>query len=260
MFASKNIVKFTSTIGPLAFPPHPASGSSPGWYKDQPLVFGDLSSSKVFGKEPGELGTRWTVKNCIPFRDMMYAGYVIPFQSDMGFRCVKDPYSEELSLESVVPEDNLGIIGKQGHSKLQFLEHPFIKNYEGIFPTNEAVKFFNPWIITTPPGYSCLFLTPQHREGKLELLSGIVDTDTYSTTVLFPGFVKLKEGEELILEAGSPLMQVIPFKRESWGHQVKDDPQMEPSLFKAFRRTNQKVGNVFSNRYKKFFWSKKDYR
>ena len=50
-----------------------------------------------------------------------------------------------------------------------------------------AGKFINKWLIKTPPGYSCLFVKPlNHFETRFEIISGVVDTDTYINTINFP--------------------------------------------------------------------------
>ena len=43
-------------------------------------------------------------------------------------------------------------------------------------------------------------------------MSGIVETDKYFEYINFPGFLKLLNGR-ITLEAGYPLIQVIPYKR-----------------------------------------------
>ena len=60
------------------------------------------------------------------------------------------------------------------------------------------------WTIITPPGWSCLFVSPLNRpNGLFEVIAGIVDTDTYPVPVNFPGMV-LGDGEAEIVP-GQPL-------------------------------------------------------
>lgn len=262
-FRKKNKITFTSAIGSIAFNPKPSSHFSPEWYKKQPRHFGKPRGvSEVFGEDPNDVGTRWTIKNCIPFRDSMYAGYIIPFPSDVALKCEKDPYTNELGLRVFTPSSDISGSGLEvisDHKEVQFKNHPFITLHEGFYPTHKALKFGSPWIVTTPPGYSCIFQAPQHRESKLEMISGIVDTDTYKSMVQFPAFAKLKEGEETIVRAGDPMIQIIPFKREAWAHDIKD-VHNDSKERDQISISQQKVVNVFSNRYKKFFWNKKEYK
>lgn len=48
-------------------------------------------------------------------------------------------------------------------------------------------KIKNPWTIITPPGYSCLFVSPlNNSDDRFTILPGIVDTDKYTLEVNFP--------------------------------------------------------------------------
>ena len=85
-------------------------------------------------------------------------------------------------------------------------------------------KFVNPWIIETPPGYSCLFTAPfNNRDDRFEIVTGIVDTDTYNLPVHFPFVVNTDKYNELntIIKKGTIIAQVIPFKRDAWQMSVK---------------------------------------
>lgn len=48
----------------------------------------------------------------------------------------------------------------------------------------------------------------------IEIVAGIVDTDTYHAPIHFPFFAIGEDGLHVI-EKGSPLAQVIPFRRDS---------------------------------------------
>ena len=48
-------------------------------------------------------------------------------------------------------------------------------------------KIMNPWIIKTPPGYSCLFVPPlNNTDDRFSIISGIVDTDKFENEINFP--------------------------------------------------------------------------
>ena len=48
-------------------------------------------------------------------------------------------------------------------------------------------KILNPWIITTPPGYSTLFVPPlNNSDDRFSIIAGIVDTDTFKNEINFP--------------------------------------------------------------------------
>jgi hypothetical protein len=50
--------------------------------------------------------------------------------------------------------------------------------------------------------------------GLFEIVSGIVDTDTYRSPIHFPFFATGPDGLHVI-EKGSPIVQVIPFRRNA---------------------------------------------
>jgi hypothetical protein len=80
-----------------------------------------------------------------------------------------------------------------------------------------ACKFHNYWTIRTPPGVSCLFVPPLNRPNPVfEVVSGVVDTDKYVAHVNFPFFPLAADGLHRLAK-GTPLVQVIPFRRSDAG-------------------------------------------
>ena len=76
----------------------------------------------------------------------------------------------------------------------------------------DSYKLTNPWKIVTPKGWSCLYITPQHRDDiPIKIISGVVDTDIYPHPVNFPFFIN--KGFAGTVNIGTPIVQVIPFKR-----------------------------------------------
>lgn len=100
-----------------------------------------------------------------------------------------------------------------------------------------------------------MVIEPQHQEpGPLECASGIVDTDTFSLP--FNMFFKLRDPKfEGMIPAGTPFLQIIPFKRESWKSQFGGEKER-----KRFLSDSHKFNRVFFDRYKRFWWIKKEYR
>jgi len=115
----------------------------------------------------------------------------------------------------------------------------------------------NPWIIKTPPGYSCLFLPPlNNTDDRFSIIPGIVDTDQFPREVNFPIIINGDKYKTLktIIEKGTPYVQVIPFRRESWkmkiiGHNTD-----------KFNRKKIFYGLKVLHNYKKRFWSKKTWK
>jgi hypothetical protein len=134
------------------------------------------------------------------------------------------------------------------HAIDQAPEHPN-RNGHVVYP-----KWINPWAIRTPEGYSCLFTAPKHRDNVFTILDGIVDTDTYSAPVNFP-FVLNDTTFEGLIPAGTPIAQVIPFKRDSFELEIGNDAELDNT-----KKIASKVRIKFFDSYKTQFWTKKEYK
>ena len=85
-------------------------------------------------------------------------------------------------------------------------------------PVRSAFKFRNAWNITTPPGYSTMYLDPFLFQNKyFATWQGIIDTDKFNANydnaqiIFYP-----RVSHSFVIKKGTPLVQVIPFKREEW--------------------------------------------
>ena len=217
---------FINTIGVAKeYSPKPAIKFVPEWYKK-------MEASFPKEKTPDSLST---IKKCIPVLDAITAGYIIVSPCDV-YVSFKDG---EPNYNSAIP--NL----IQFHPRKQAYAHPLANEYQ--FP-----KWINPWAIKTPQGYSCLFKPPAHNQNPwFEILEGIVDTDAYGAPVNFP-FVLKNPTKEFMIPAGTPIAQVIPFKREHWESSFTDDTKVPNSVEKY-------LNSQFFDRYKRMFWKRKSY-
>ena len=84
------------------------------------------------------------------------------------------------------------------------------------------------------------------------VLPAIVDTDKHPINVNFPFFIR--KDFEGTLPMGTPIMQIIPFKRDIWTHEVITEH--DRNLDKMWKRAE----GIGANRYKTFFRTKKDWR
>jgi hypothetical protein len=172
-------------------PPVRAKTALPDWFRKLPPV----TEARVSTTDSG-----LTVKRCMPFLDAMAAGWVIGLAatvrmeiSDKG-RTVNCGWDFDRTLVS-------------NHASHQVAGNP----REPLPPC----KFHNYWTIRTPPGWSCLFVAPLNRpNGVFEVVAGVVDTDTYQSEIHFPFFATGEDGLH-VLERGMPIVQVIPFRRET---------------------------------------------
>jgi len=181
-----------------------------------------------------------TIKTCVPFLDSLTMGYIIPFDQDY----LVDPTEEDFSVTPAnLQQDDFGF-----HNQAQ-LPTDWQKT-----AGENAGKFHNRWLIKTPPGYSCLFIKPMNRvESRFDIISGVVDTDTYINTINFP-FVLNKRDEQFLVKKGEPMVQVIPFKRESW--KMWSGFYIEKAHGKVLRLLNSE----WVDRYKNMFWKKKSFK
>lgn len=237
IFKNKNIKNpnliFTNFSGLHSYPPTPAVKNMPEWYLKTPGYMGNDAKKIVTPK-----GNPHTIKKCIPVFDAISSGYIIYTQVDVQI--------SKINGETFYHWSDANFI--TFHTILQAELHPSANKNLGDFP-----KFMNPYAIKTPPGYSCLFVQPLHRESKFTIFPGIVDTDTYTSQVNFP-FILNDENWEGIIPAGTPMAQVIPFKRESWTHSFGSEKEI-----KEEQLVSQKLRSMFFNAYKKHFWHKKNY-
>ena len=181
-----------------------------------------------------------TIKACVPFLDSLTMGYIIPFDQDY----LVDPVENEF----VLTPANRSPYYADYHSKGQLPPEWQKKSGEN------AGKFMNKWLIKTPPGYSCLFIKPMNRiESRFEIIAGVVDTDSYVSLINFP-FILNKRDEQFIIKKGEPMVQVIPFKRESY--------KMWSGFYfeKLHNKTTDLLMSKFIDRYKQLFWKKKSYK
>jgi hypothetical protein len=174
--------------------PRPASEFVPKWWKDMSPYTGPM-----FDMDPAP---NVTAKKCFPLLDGLTAGYIVPLWSDVliqetneGFPLAKWGVEEQ-------------VLDTWGSSQTQGFEIP-----DGYHPL--VFKNLHRWIIETSPGYSCLITHPiGYPNLPFRSITGIIDTDKLKTDANTP-FV-IKRGFQGIIERGTPMFQVIPFKRDKW--------------------------------------------
>jgi len=220
-----------------------------------------------FKKLNHELGN-FTIKGCIPFLETLTTGYLLKFPQDMFLNHnatnpetkIKDTFhrwglkeeSDYLRANGINlnsgPDlhtiDQLG--GKEGGC-------PFVEQNKKL----PFYKVLNPWYIKTPPGYSCLFVPPLNNpDDRFFPLAGIVQTDTFTHEINFPIVINGDKYPELktVIKKGTPLVQVIPFKREDWKMEVKTwSSQERRGKFHLYLRN-------FFRTYRDRHWSKTSWK
>lgn len=223
-------ITFTNITGAELEQPKPSSKVVPDWYKNTNSY---ISNEK---KPIGDGTSSATIKRCMPVFDAMTAGYIVESPADVYVSIKNGKQWFEWA--------DFGLI--TFHAIEQAEEHP-LKN-GNLYP-----KWMNPWAISTPKGYSTLFVQPFHRESVFTIFPGVVDTDQYTPSVNFP-FVINDPTFEGLIPKGTPIAQVIPFKRDSWTMELGTKKDLDAQA-KVARKTQSK----FFDKYKTMFWAKKEY-
>jgi len=234
----KKIV-FTDTVSGGAWEkPQPASQYLPEWYKKMATYTGGEKKRWVFSEQDNNYHTYATIKKCLPVFDAITAGYIITTYCDIDVVILET--GEQMfywtQFDSIM-----------FHAVEQAPDHP----KAGLFA---YPKFRNPWAIKTPAGYSVLIIPPMHRDSPFEIFEGVVDTDKWSSAVNLPFQFKDPSWTGTI-PAGTPIAQVIPFKREDWVSELgnQDDYNNHIHLL-------TKLKSVWYDAYKNFWRSPKSYK
>jgi hypothetical protein len=170
--------------------PVAARSELPGWFRKLPAVDRSVMSATNNGL---------TIKRCMPFLDAMSLGFIMPIAATVRLEINDGGTRVEAGWEF----DKVMV---SNHGTYQVAGHPMAGR--------PPMKIHNYWTIRTPPGWSCLFVPPLNRPSlPISVVAGVVDTDTYASLVNFPFFATAEDGVHTI-EKGTPLVQVIPFRRE----------------------------------------------
>lgn len=220
-------------------PPSPAKNFVPEWYK-KITRFND-ENKPIF--DDGKI-LNHSIKGCVPFYDAMTNGYIQETWCDIHF-------------EFIYENNNLN------RCEYNFASGPRIissRENSSIPTSNEfhPVEFIwtMPWMPVVPRGWSVFFTNPlNHFSQYFNSLSGIIDSDVFfhSFNGNFPFYIK-KNYNNFIIPAGTPMYQMIPFKRENWESEVKNISDVDRYILDHKKRKHYISG------YKKFFHQKKSFK
>tara|TARA_R100001086_G_C11833695_1_gene257301 strand:+ start:148 stop:903 length:756 start_codon:yes stop_codon:yes gene_type:complete len=232
--------------------PIPATKSVPEWYKKIP-------------KFQNQMSRDLTIKSCVPVLDSITAGYLLRMPQDMELQ--HNVWIEEqkkyVTYIGFAQRDSMGLEHVNYNVQLDAEEHPNIQvgGPDGFYSKKHRgmgiPKILNPFKIQTSPGYSCLFIPPMHREEDyFHIMPGIVDTDNFPMTVNFPFILNTDKYKKIntVVKIGTPYVQVIPFKRDSWQMSVG---VTEPNEMK--KKSFLHKLRMFDI-YKSKWWNKKSYK
>lgn len=194
---SKKILFWTYLKNPekgFVDPPSPAKKEIPKYYTEMPRYYRGTELN-IDNDGAANLG----VKGCIPFYDALAAGYVVKLHCDI-FVDVED---ESIKWTSPVAP-------AVGRAEQAFDGIPAVPGYKNF---KLGFNVFYPFVL--PKGYSALITQPMNRfDLPTYIPSAIIDADISNGNGVVA--FSVKEDFKGIIPAGTPIMQIIPFKRDSW--------------------------------------------
>lgn len=218
--------------------PSPSSKHLPEWYKKMNTYMraSKPPHPKAYNWETGKDLSNLSMKSCVPVFDALTSGYMLTLSADV---IVTHDSNYKFRMMWDVPWQIVTT-----HNKSQYSTLNVPNEYE-----EDAYKWENTWVVNTPKGYSCIFTHPANRfDLPFFTLTGHVDTDTYNIPVNLPFF--LRKDFEGIIKKGTPIAQVIPYRRETWKSEVvKHDPRSVHRL--------HKLKTTIIRSYKENYWFRK---
>jgi len=212
--------------------PKPAKAYIPDWYKK----IKPTGSLFVENNKENDSGA---IKRCMPFFDALTNGYI-----------------QETWAEIQIKKNEDGSVNYGSSIGPQILEMgaPSPIDVPDIFyPFQCAWKIH--WMPKLPKGWSAMITSPGNRvDLPFTSFTGIVDSDLFYGMKVGQGAnypFYLKKDFEGIIPVGTPMYQIIPFKRETWqSFTLKYDDENT-------RKMNANIRKYFLNGYKKEYWQKK---
>ena len=211
--------------------PVPAKKMIPQWYKD----------GETFYVEKGSRETSAGLKTCMPFLDVLTAGYLLvtPFDIYVGKK-----EDGSLSIEWNSPEPWKNFVDQRPHGSGATIPRPAGHR-------DEHFVWSNKWGWKTPRGYSTIVTHPFNRfDLPFTTMSGFMDSDKISVNGNVPFF--LKEGFYGLIPEGTPYAQVIPVKRKLW-KMIHSPENVDIVIQQSAKIHGEKAY------YKKKAWIRKEY-
>tara|TARA_B100002019_G_scaffold156581_1_gene134839 strand:+ start:87 stop:740 length:654 start_codon:yes stop_codon:yes gene_type:complete len=212
------------------------------FYTDDPQVMKDFPPKPISEDLPAWLekidnDNQFNVTHCAPVMDWMSGGYIMynAWETLLNEKVVQ--FRKGVELETQNKRPNLRKI------------NPTVYAGDCMPIDNGPYSYFRletDFKVVTPPGYSCLVMQPYYDfNSKFTVMPGIIDTDKYDWVITAMAYTKEKT---LRIYPGEKLLQIIPFKRDDWQMELKEQ-RMYSQLFHYIKGV-----------YKKLFRSKKVYK
>lgn len=227
------VIEFAPDVDLLDLP-KPAKAYVPDWYKKLPQWMHGAKGPNMTNMGVDNHGP----KHCVPFLESLTVGYIVELWQDLEVTqtpngpSFKWPVSPSVMTEREVDARDESPTPAGHHS------------------THYA--WMTPYTFRTPPGYSLLISHPFNRfDLPFTTLAGVVDADKGIGSGKLPFF--LKEGFEGIIPAGTPIYQVLPFKRDDWR------AELSKPLKSIADKLKWNTFRVTHGYYRKNVWQKKNF-
>jgi hypothetical protein len=182
--------------------------------------------------------TNHSIRSCPAMDDWLKSGWLLTSTRDILVLCGNDKNDNDstrfqsVDLEGRSYEESSS---SRSHPAAQFHNvFEYISDDENTMNIKDAFKFRAPWNVVTPEGYSVFYLDPFLFQNKyFAVWQGIIDTDKFhrnmdnSQIIFYP-----RVNHSFVIPKGTPILQIIPFKREEWvaSYQFKDVYEYEKNL------------------------------
>lgn len=221
--------------------PKPIIKSIPDWYRKADRYAKDDKDNFIIGPDNGKIPT-W--KACPAIFDIMGTGYSLNTPCDLEFF-----ENEHGKIDVKVHSPKYNSFVQKRSSMPQFM-HP-----EGYYEDHFA--WFGDWQIILPEGYSGIYATPFNRyELPFLTTSGIIDLDKVHQPGSYPFFIR--KGFSGIVPAGTPYVQIIPFKRENWTSETIEEPDQN-KIKKEYQENTKTYRVPNGGVYRKNVWEPRTY-
>lgn len=213
--------------------PQPIVKTIPDWYKkaDKFVINSDTNKPAVDPYTGGKV-PNW--KSCPAVFDVMGSGY-----------CLRTPCELEFFYNI---KGNISVRAESEMYEDFCMPREPMDQFKVPMGYDEShFAWWMDWGVQVPEGYSVLFTQPMNRfELPFISTSGIIDCDKVSVPGTVPFF--LFKGWTGTIPAGTPYLQLIPFKRDNWQSEIYE--QSYDKIFDDFRLVHEKYRVADGGAYK----------
>lgn len=214
------------------YPPQKGNKFLPEWYKKNKFI-NHYESHHNFYKGKEIAGA----KNCPAIQDIITTGFVIPLWANFYFTTLDNgEYVYEFTISNATGESIDIHVNNHGENQTHGLD--LEKTSDGMI-----LKLMLPYWFQVPEGYNLLFTDPfYHFRKDIRCLSGVVEGDKWGTIQVVFEILK----PEFHIEAGTPLIHVIPYRRETLNFTSRNGEEEEYKAIEKkmnildLKRTNYK--------------------